>query len=358
MPLLNQQILDTQIIEQPIFAVDVSSGESAVSVQLKGCIKALRRFPHLKLLLFGNRDQIITGFRRNKKFLINRVEIVHTDKVIGMSDEPVRSCRANPDASVVLAAKSVSSGKAFGFYSPGNTGAAVAAAVLNIGLLPGLRRPTMLTPIPSVKGFTLLADSGANVDMDPAQYLQLAKLGKAFYETVYKKNNCKTGLLNIGSEPSKGSKAVKQAYSLLRENIPGFIGNIEGYDIFSNKADLIICDGFVGNVVVKMCESFGKNLAKMMQIRMRRQKDLPAFPEEITESFNELTGVSDRMVAKHFRKLTDAENYGGAPLIGINGLAMIGHGVAKGRSVYNAVRNALYYRSIDLVNSLKTSLDS
>lgn len=343
--------------EQPTFAVDVSSGESAVSVQLKGCIKALRRFPHLRLLLVGDRDQITGSFKRNRRFLDSRVEIVHTTNVIGMSDEPVKSCRSNPDASVVLSARAVAEHKAFGFYSPGNTGAAVAAAIIHMGLLPGVRRPTMLTAIPSVKGFTLLADSGSNVDMDPDQYLLIAKLGSIFYRTVFQSNSCNVGLLNIGSEPGKGSKTVKQAYQLLHKHLEGFIGNIEGYDIFSNKADLIVCDGFVGNVIVKMFEAFGKNLAKMMQLRMGKQKDSPAIPVEATESFYELTGVSDRTIARHFRKLTDAENYGGAPLIGINGMAIIGHGVAGDRSVYNAIRNALYYRSISLISELKAGLE-
>ena len=284
--------------------------------------------------------------------LLGRIEIMHTSTVIGMDEPPVQACRKKPDASVMLAAKTVQQGQSFGFFSPGNTGATVASAIMKIGLLPWVKKPAILTPLPTVRGYTLLLDSGASIDITPEQFVDLARLGIAFVNTVFSKKNAAIGLINIGTEHNKGNAQVQKAYALLKEAFPSFSGNIEGHDLYSGKTDIVLCDGFVGNIILKLSEGINKEIVKITQSRAKRAQKTGNSDIQL-KKLEQLEKKTEQRFSRSMRRVTDPENYGGAALLGINGIVLVGHGKAKSRAVYNAIRNALYYHSRNLVDKLR-----
>ena len=316
----------------------MASGEKKTGVLVKGCIKALKRFPLLKLIIIGDSVKINNTFRHNKK-LLSRVKIIHTDSIIGMNEKPARACFTKPKASIILAANEVKTGNAFGLYSPGNTGATVAASVLKIGLFKNVKKPVLASPLPTGKGHTFLLDSGANVEMNPELFLTFGILGRAFIKTIFSKKTCVSKLLNIGVEDTKGGPHIRKVYLLLSKKLPDFKGNIEGNDIFSGKSDIVLCDGFVGNIIIKLSEGFGKEIVKILSSRY----------SFIKERFS-------RTLSRNLKRIVNSENYGGAPLLGVKGIVLIGHGKARNRAVQNAVKNALFYKSMELTKGLEEAL--
>ena len=263
-----------------------------------------------------------------------------------MDEDPARSCIKKPDASVVLAARAVKEGRAFGFYSPGNTGAAVAASILHIGLLPGIKRPVIAAPLPSIKGSVLLLDAGACVDAPADYYPYFAKLGSVFVQKVYNVPEPRVGLLNMGSEANKGPTLMKKAHKALSEQCAAFIGNIEGMEIPVHRADVVVCDGFVGNIVLKLSEGFGSQMVKIVRHRMKKNQS--GNRKERNKNSRAEGDIHRRM-----RRLTDSERYGGAPLLGINGIAVIGHGKARSEAVFNGIRAALRFHKIGLLDGMR-----
>lgn len=323
--------------------MDIAGGESDAETLLRGCFKALSSNKQLRLLLVGDRKKITPYIEKNRR-KGRRITIIHTEQVIGMDEEPARACLAKPEASVILAARAVREGQAVGFYSPGNTGAAVAASVLQIGLLPGLKRPVIAAPLPALKGSVLLLDVGACVDIKPDFYPHLARLGSIFMERMYGVTSPRVALLNMGTEAKKGPQAIRKAHKLLTAACPGFIGNIEGMEIPARRADVVVCDGFVGNIVLKLSEGFGSQLVKIIKHRMkeRRKADIP--DAEVRE-----TGFFQRRM----RQLMDSERYGGAPLLGVDGLVLIGHGKSKSEAVYNGIRAGIRYHKAGLLTGIR-----
>jgi glycerol-3-phosphate acyltransferase PlsX len=219
----------------------------------------------------------------------------------------------------------VKEGRGDAFFSAGNTGAAVCAATLSLGLLPGIERPGIAIVVPTLKGISVMIDVGANIDPKPMQMLQYGIMADAYLRYILQRTNPKVGLLNIGEEESKGTDFIKETHELLSKSKLNFTGNIEGKDIFSGKCDVIVCDGFVGNVALKVSES----LAEALQAFLKRQ--LKSNPMGILGFFLLRSSFS------RFKKETDYSEYGGAPLLGVNGIVIIGHG----RSNVNAIKNAI-----------------
>jgi len=278
---------------------------------------------------------------------MSRITIEHTTVKIGMEEDPARACLRKPDASIVLAAKTVKEERAIAFFSPGNTGAAVAAGVIHIGLLPGIKRPVIAAPLPSIKGSVILLDVGACVDAPPRFFSDFARLGSIFAKKIFNIKNPSIGLLNMGSEPNKGPTSIKESFSILQKTCDNFIGNIEGMEIPSHKADVIVCDGFVGNIVLKLSEGFGSQMVKIVKHQMKKNSKYQRKKIDKTQT------LAQGEIHRRLRRLTDSERHGGAPLLGLNGLAIIGHGRARSEAVFNGIRSAIRYNRLGLLEGMK-----
>jgi glycerol-3-phosphate acyltransferase PlsX len=222
----------------------------------------------------------------------------------------------------------VKDGRGEAFFSAGNTGAVVCAATLSLGLLPGIERPGIAIVTPTLKGISLIIDVGANIDPKPSQLLQYGIMADSYCRYILNKPNPTVGLLNIGEEESKGTDFVKETHELLEKSRLNFIGNVEGRDLFSGKCDIVICDGFVGNVALKVSES----LAEAMQEFLKRHL--------LSNPLGKLGVVLLKQSLSRFKKEMDYSEYGGAPLLGVDGVVIIGHGRSNAKAIKNAVRVA------------------
>lgn len=255
--------------------------------------------------------------------------LVHASQTVAMGAHPVEAVRRGADTSVAVAARLVKEGEADGMVSAGSTGAAMAAALLRFGRVPGVERPAICTPMPTVSGHCLIVDAGANVDCRPAQLVQFAEMGAIYAREVLGVGEPRVGLLNVGEEETKGSDLAVKAYQMLKGR-PGlnFIGNIEGRDVTWGKADVVVCDGFVGNIVLKFAEGMATALFSSLR-------------KELTSGFRAKLGA---LLAKpaftRVKKRVDYTEYGGAPLLGVQGVCIISHGSSNAKAIANAVRIA------------------
>jgi glycerol-3-phosphate acyltransferase PlsX len=332
-----------------VFAVDLASGEAGLEVLARGCVKALKRFHDLNLILTGDEARIRAAFKKTPK-LLRRITVKHTTDTIAMNANAAMESRSASSASVVLAAESVAAGEAFGFFSAGNTGATISSATLRLGLLPGVLRAALATVLPSSKGHMLLVDSGAGIDLSPERYLCMARLAEAYMKVIFGKEKSRVCLLNIGEEPNKGTRVLRRAYALLAERLPSFAGNIEPSDIFSGEADIILCDGFVGNIFIKLSEGIGKHMQRLLRKPLRRRLFPRAKPSQGLASGSALAEhAARRSILRNLHKFTDSERYGGSPLLGLRGIVLVGHGQARDKAVYYAIVNALLLHDAGLV---------
>jgi len=236
-------------------AVDVMGGDFAPATAVLGALQAYHQSKDFELLLVGNKDEILKIASSNQ-FSIKEEMIVHTDEVIEMGDSPTLSIKKKPNSSIVIGAKLVKEKKADGFVSAGNTGAMTVSSIFNIGRIKGVVRPTLTAPFPNEKdGFTFISDVGAFVDSKPLHLFGYAILSSIFIEEIYGIKNPKIGLLNVGEEEGKGYQLTSETGKLLSESNLNYIGNVEGKDIFKGTVDLVICDGFIGNILLKFAES-------------------------------------------------------------------------------------------------------
>jgi phosphate acyltransferase len=268
------------------------------------------------------------------------LELIEAPDVIGMDEKPTDAVRTKPDSSLVVACRAVREGKADAVVSAGNTGAMLAACLLKIRRLPGVRRPAIAVTIPSRDGASVLLDAGANADARPEDLLQFAYMGAVFAEEILDVRNPEIRLLSIGEEPEKGNQLTLEAHALLAASDLNFAGNTEGRDLLRGGADVVVTDGFTGNVALKLLEGTIRNL-------------LDAFREEITATTRgKLGGLLIRPAARRLRDRLDPDTYGGAYLLGLRGLAVIAHGNSSRRAIANAVRLAARGVDHDVVGRL------
>jgi len=268
------------------------------------------------------------------------LELIEAPEVIGMDEKPTEAVRAKPDSSLVVACRAVREGKADAVVSAGNTGAMLAACLLEIRRLPGVRRPAIAVTIPSRTGAAVLLDAGANADARPEDLLQFGHMGAVFAEEILDIHNPEIRLLSIGEEPEKGNQLTLEAHELLAASDLNFAGNTEGRDLLRGGADVVVTDGFTGNVALKLLEGTIRNL-------------LDAFREEITATMRgKLGGLLIRPAARRLRNRLDPDTYGGAYLLGLRGLAVIAHGNSSRRAIANAVRLAARGVDHDVVGRL------
>jgi phosphate acyltransferase len=307
-------------------AVDVMGGDFGCEVVIEGIRLALQHNPRIEALyLVGQRDAIERALDRSG-FHDDRLQIQHASEVLAMDDRPVAAVRRKKDCSIVRAVDLVKSGKAEAMISPGNTGGLVAASTLKLGTLPGVERLGIATVIPAPENEFVLLDSGANIECKPNHLVQYAVMGHVYSREILGHKKPRVGILSVGTEAVKGNELTLEAFKLC-EKIPiNFIGNVEGHDLFRNRVDVVVCDGFVGNIVLKTCESLAKGMLTWLKA-------------ELMKNYKRQLGA---LLARNaFRAITrrmDPDGYGGAPLLGLNGNVMKAHGSARERAIMNAVR--------------------
>ena len=318
-------------------AVDGFGGDYAPEQVVAGCLQAASE-DRIPILLTG--DQAVLAPLIAGRPGSELIEIVHASEQIGMDEAPVEAVRAKKDASLTVAARLVKDKEAAGLVSAGNTGACMAAALFIIGRIKGIERPAITSLMPTVKGICLMVDVGANVDCRPSHLAQFAQMGAIYAQRVLGRPNPRVGLLNIGEEPSKGNDAAQKAYPLLSCADINFIGNIEGRDIPGGEADVVVCDGFVGNIVLKFAEGLGLGMFSMLK-------------EELTASLpRKLAAAVLRPGLAKIKKKMDYAEYGGAPLLGVKGTVIIAHGSSNAKAIRNAIRVAKEAASYGVVDAI------
>lgn len=306
-------------------AVDAMGGDHAPEVVIEGAVAAVKEYEGVEVVLVGDEARI-NALLAKARYPKERISVHPSSEVIEMHEPPASSVRKKRNSSITVGVNLVKEGRADAFFSAGNTGAAVCAATLMLGLLPGIERPGIAVVTPTVKGFSLVIDVGANIDPKPAQLLQYGIMADAYMRYILNRPSPSVGLLNIGEEESKGTDFVKETHFLFEKSHLNFIGNVEGRDLFSGKCDIIVCDGFVGNVALKVSES----VAEAMQVFLRRHlKSNPMVT---------FCALLLKPTFSKFKKEIDYSEYGGAPLLGVNGVVIIGHGRSNAKAIKNAIR--------------------
>jgi glycerol-3-phosphate acyltransferase PlsX len=307
-------------------AVDVMGGDHGCGVVVEGVKLALATNRELgTLFLVGQQPQIETALR-NSHLEDPRVQVVHASEVLSMDDKPVAALRRKKDCSMLRAIELVRDGRADAVVSAGNTGGLVAASTLRLRTLPGVDRAGIATVIPAPQNEFVLLDSGANIDCKPAHLLQYAVMGNVYSREILGHTSPRVGILSVGTEEIKGNELTLEAYKLCKRVNLNFIGNVEGHDLFNNRVDVVICDGFVGNVVLKTCESLARGMLLWLKTELKA---------------NLKRKVGALLAQNAFRTIVrrmDPDSYGGAPLLGLNGNVMKAHGSARERAIMNALR--------------------
>ncbi|MCX5715600.1 MAG: phosphate acyltransferase PlsX [Candidatus Omnitrophica bacterium] len=312
-------------------ALDGMGGDKAPVVEVAGAIDAARDLRGCEIILVGDEDALKNEPSKYKPCPAN-ITIRHATEVVTMSDAATSPIRRKKDSSISVCVDMVKNKEADAMVSAGNTGAVVCAAVYTLGLLPGVERPGIAIVFPTLKGPAMILDVGANIDPKPNHLLQYGLMADAYAKRILGKPNPTIGLLNVGEEVTKGTDFVKETHKLLSESRVNFIGNVEGRDIYAGKSDVIVCDGFVGNVVLKVSESVAFTMFEFLK-------------RELKGSFMARLGVFlGKSAFKAFRKKMDYAEYGGAPLLGINGVVIISHGSSNQKAIKNAIRVASEFK--------------
>ena len=310
-------------------AVDAMGGDFAPRTIVEGSIRAVKARPDIDTLyLVGNQDAIQAEIDRcggNP----GRIEIRHASEVIDMGESPAVAIRRKKDASISRAVDLVKNGEADAVFAAGSTGAAVAASTLKMRTLEGVRRPGIAVAMPTTAGKpVLLIDGGATTDCTPEILLHFAIMGSAYSKLILGRENPTVGLMSVGTEEAKGNALSKETFELLEGTPLNFIGNVEGHDIFTGKVDVIVCDGFTGNVILKTSESLAHAMSPWIKQEVMRN------PVRI------LGALLLRGAFKSIKKRTSNKTYGGAPLLGVNGICIIGHGNSDAEAAQNGILHA------------------
>jgi glycerol-3-phosphate acyltransferase PlsX len=306
-------------------AVDVMGGDHGPETIIDGARLALQANTTITQILFVGREVEIKAAMTRTGCRDPRVAIVHATEVLSMEDKPVEGLRRKKDCSILRAVELVKEGKADALVSPGNTGGIVAASTIRLRPLPGVDRPGIATVIPTADNEFVLLDSGASIECRPAHLLHFAIMGSIYSREVLGCKNPRVGLLSNGTEPNKGTELTQGAFRLCKTANLNFIGNVEGHDLFHDRVDVVVCDGFIGNIVLKTLESFAKGLTAWLKTEMCKN------PKRM------LGGLLVKGAFRTIIRRTDPDNHGGAPLLGLNGTVFKAHGSASPRAITNAI---------------------
>lgn len=325
-------------------AIDAMGSDRAPVVEVGGAIRAFDEFGY-DLVLVGDEGLIREELNKygDKG---SKISVLHAPEKIEMHDPAALSVRRKRRSSIVMGLELLKKGEADAFVSAGNTGAVVCAATLSLRLLPHIERPGIAISMPTMIGSSIIIDVGANIDPKPMHLLQYGIMADAYVRYIMHKDNPKVGLLNVGEEESKGTDFVKEAYTLLDESKLDFVGNVEGREIYAGNVDIIICDGFVGNVILKVSESVVDTLVKLLKKEIRANIIATVGAALAASAFGELK-----------RKMDYAE-YGGAPLLGVDGTCIISHGSSNHKAIKNAIKVAADFTSQGVNNHIVEELES
>ena len=326
-------------------AVDAMGGDHAPKPEVDGAIRAVRHLP-IQVILVGKEDLLRAELAHHQGWEKLPIKIVHASEVVAMDESAVKSLRSKKDSSIRVACRLVREGAAQGVVSAGNTGAVMATAKTVLGVVHGIDRPALASAFPTLTGKSaVIVDVGANVDCSPEMLAQFALMGHLYSKLIFKVAKPRIGLLSIGEEEHKGNELTRGATPLLKAMPINFIGNVEGRDVYTGHADVIVCDGFIGNVALKVSEGLVDVMKHLLQDSLK------------STIGGQIGAVFSRSAFAHFKKRVDYSEFGGAPLLGVKGVAIIGHGRSNANAIKNAIRVASEFASEHLNTMLTESLD-
>ena len=324
--------------------LDAMGGDNAPVVEVEGAIQAVQEFGH-DLILVGDENRIKKELEKHG-FSSDKITLKHASEVIEMHDPAAISVRRKRDSSIVVGLDIIKKDQADAFVSAGNTGAVVCAATLSLRLLPGIERPGIAIVIPTLKGTSLIIDVGANINTKPIHLLQYGIMADAYSRYLLGKSSPSVGLLSVGEEETKGTEFIKEAHTLLSESKLNFAGNIEGRDVYAGKVDIILCDGFVGNVILKISESVADTIMQSLK-------------QEIKANFLATIGaVLSSSAFNELKRKMDYSERGGALLLGVDGRCIICHGSSTPKAIKNAIRVAAEFVKQDVNKHIIEELES
>jgi len=332
--------------ETATIAIDAMGGDFGPEVVIPAAARVIRGHKTIRIILVGDETKIRQCLNENNIALNNQIEIVHASEVVEMHDEPGMAIRKKKDSSMRVAINLVREEKAQAAVSAGNTGALMGIAKFVLKTLPGIDRPAISTTIPSITGHTHMLDLGANVDCSADHLFQFAVMGSVLAEAVDSTAKPRVGLLNIGSEAMKGNAQVKQADALLATAPINYIGYVEGDDIYNGSVDVVVCDGFVGNISLKTSEGVAKMISHFMKDEFGRGL------------YNKLAALIAMPVLKAFKKRIDPRSYNGASMLGLNGIVIKSHGGADIIGYANAIEIALLEVEKSVPQNIRTKMAS
>lgn len=327
-------------------AVDAMGGDHGLSVVIPACVNAAKANPDLRLILVGSQEKVAASLKKHGVLSSNQFSIVHASEVVAMNDLPSHALRNKKDSSMRVAINLVKEGRAQACVSAGNTGALMATARFVLKTLPGIDRPAIIAEVPTLKGRTWVIDLGANVDSCAEHLFQFAVMGSALIQAVEKKKNPRIALLNIGVEEIKGNDQVKRtAYMLSECSVMNYVGYVEGDHFFSGEVDLVVCDGFVGNVALKASEGIAKLILTLLKDSYKRNW------------FTRIAAFLSIPALNHLKKRIDPSRYNGASMLGLNGIVVKSHGGANQEGFQSAIEEAVKQVQFNVVDLVRDQIN-
>lgn len=331
-------------MEKVVIALDAMGGDYAPEQTVKGAVEAVNSSDEIRVILVGKQDMIAKELEKYE-YAKEDIEVVHASEIIDMGDVPTVAIKDKKDSSLVVAMRLVREGKADALVSAGSTGAVLVGGQLVVGRLKGIKRPPLAPFIPTTKGFSLLIDCGANVDARPEHLVQFAQIGSIYYENVMGKKNPTVALLNIGTEEEKGNQLVKDTKPLMKEckNI-NYIGSVEARELVSGAADVIVCEAFVGNVVLKFFEGLALTLFGSLKEGL------------MSSTRTKLGALLVKPALKGLKNQFDTSSQGGAPLLGLKGLVVKAHGNSSSKEIEIALKQCISFKKQKINEKIKESI--
>jgi len=330
--------------EEVRVVLDAMGGDHAPEEMIKGAVEAVNEKNNIHVLLVGQED-VISEELEKYTYPKERMEIVHASEVIETAEPPVKAIRGKKDSSIVVAMKMVKKGEADAFVSAGSSGAVLVGGQVLVGRIKGVERPPLAPLIPTLKGVSLLIDCGANVDARPSHLVQFARMGSIYMESVMGKKNPTVGIVNIGAEEEKGNALVKETFPLLKEcSDINFIGSVEARDIPYGAADVIVCEAFAGNIILKLYEGVAGGLMKKVKEGM------------MSSLRSKIGALLVKPALKKVLKDFDTSNHGGAPLLGLNGLVVKTHGSSKSTEICNSIIQCVTFKEQKINEKIREAI--
>jgi glycerol-3-phosphate acyltransferase PlsX len=327
-----------------VIAVDAMGSDKAPKPEVEGAILAARHYD-VRVVLVGREDDIRRELLLHPSAQALPIEVMHASEVVGMHEKAAQAVRSKRDSSLRVGLRLVREGTAAGFVTAGNTGAAMATAKMVLGALPGVDRPALAAVFPTAQGTAaIMIDVGANVDSKAANLEQFAVMGEIYSRHIFGNARPKVGLLSIGEEEGKGNELTREAFDLMKKLPLNFVGNVEGRDLYNGKVDVIVCDGFVGNVALKISEGLVETVRVLLK-------------ESLKSTISSQVGfLLSRRAFSDFKKRLDYSEYGGAPMLGIKGVCIVGHGSSNNNALKNAIRVAAQFANSGINSKIEQEL--